>query len=560
MRPPAQDGEQGRYASVTAAPAHDARRRPSALPASAAAKLPPLVLALALVLAVLASLFLGLGTVPLFDVDEGAFSEATREMLARGDYVSTWLNGAPRFDKPILIYWLQAASVTLFGMDEFALRLPSALAATAWIAAIAVFARARFDGADGPGTGYAAAFIAATTAGVSVIGRGAIADALLNLFLVLAMFDIMRYATDGQAGQRRRVFLWIGLGLLTKGPVALLVPGAASCLGFAVQGRFGAWWRALRDPIGWAILLAVAAPWYLLEYARRGDAFLAGFFMRHNVERFMAPLQGHGGGILYYLPALLLVLLPWCGLLLATVPAMFRAMLPALRRRRMASDDAFLWSWFLFVFAFFSLAGTKLPHYLLYGVTPLFILMARARRAPHPVWLVLAPPLLMLAAVAALPYALERLAPGIGNAYVREALGRGEVFGSAWRAVAAVLLGAALGLALWRGAALWLRLAATSLLCAGALGGLLLPAVGELQQGPLKEAAQLARREGWDVQRWRIDAPSFSVYRAAVTPSTPAPHAGQVILTRSDALQAPALAGAHILYRKGGIVLLRVRD
>jgi len=558
MKPPAHDGEQGRYASAAAAPAHGAGRRPAALAAIAAAHLPLPLLALAL--ALLTSLFIGLGTVPLFDVDEGAFSEATRELLARGDYVSTWLNGAPRFDKPILTYWLQAASVTLFGMDEFALRLPSALAATAWIAAIAVFAHARFDGPEGPGTGYAAAFIAATTAGVSVIGRGAIADALLNLFLALAMFDIMRYATDGQAAQRRRVFLWIGLGLLTKGPVALLVPGAASCLGFALQGRFSAWWRALRDPLGWAILLAVAAPWYLLEYTRRGDAFLAGFFMRHNVERFMAPLQGHGGGILYYLPALLLILLPWCGLLLATVPAMFRATLPALRRRRMASDDAFLWSWFLFVFAFFSLAGTKLPHYLLYGVTPLFILMARARRAPHPSWLVLAPPLLMLAAVAALPYVLERLVPGIGNAYMREALGRSEVFGSAWRALAGLLLGAALGLALWRGAALWLRLATASLLCAGALGGLLLPAVGELQQGPLKEAAQLARRAGWDVQRWRIDAPSFSVYRAAVTPSTPVPHAGQVILTRSDALHAPQLAGAHTLYRKGGIVLLRMPD
>lgn len=555
MRPPARDGEHGRYASAAAAPAEGAGRRSAMMPATAAGRLPLLALALA----VLASLFFQLGAVPLFDVDEGAFSEATREMLARGDYVSTWLNGAPRFDKPILIYWLQAASVSLFGVKEFAFRLPSALAATAWVAAIGVFARERFDGAS-PGTGCAAAFIAATTAGVTVIGRGAIADALLNLFLALAMFDIMRYAAQGRPGQRRRVFLWIGLGLLTKGPVALLVPGAASCLGFALQGRLPAWWRAVRDPAGWAILLAVAVPWYLLEYARRGDAFVAGFFMRHNVERFMAPLQGHGGGILYYLPALLLILLPWSGLLVAALPAMFRAILPALRRRRMASDDAFLWSWFVFVFAFFSLAGTKLPHYLLYGVTPLFILMARARRAAYPAWLVLAPPLLMLASVAALPYALERLAPGIGNAYVREALARTEVFGGAWRVAAGLLAGAALGLALWRGAPLWPRLAAASLLCTGALGGLLLPAVGELQQGPVKEAAQLARREGWDVQRWRIDVPSFSVYRAAVTPSTPAPRPGQVILTCSNALPAPALRGAHILYRKGGIVLLRVPD
>ena len=492
-------------------------------------------------------------------------------MLARGDYVSTWLDGQPRFDKPILIYWLQAASVTLFGAGEFAFRLPSALAATAWIAAIAVFARERIEagagggGAQGsgagggavggaPDTGYAAGFIAATTAGVTVIGRGAIADALLNLFLALSMFDIMRYAADGQPRQRRRVFLWIGLGLLTKGPVALLVPAAASCLGFALQRRLGDWWRALRDPVGWAILLAVSAPWYLLEYARRGDAFLAGFFMRHNIERFMAPLQGHDGGILYYVPALLLILLPWSGLFLAMLPGLWR------RRRACAGSDAFLWSWFLFVFVFFSLAGTKLPHYLLYGVTPLFILMARQRLAPLPAWLVLAPPLLLLAAVAALPYALERLAPGIGNAYVREALGRAEVFGAGWRGAAALLLGAALGLALWRRAPLWPRLAATGLLCAAALGGLLLPAVGELQQGPVKEAALLARREGWDVRRWRIDAPSFSVYRGAVTPATAMPQPGQVILTRSSALAAPGLRGASMLYRKGGIVVLRMPE
>jgi len=507
---------------------------------------------LALALAVLVALFFRLGAVPLFDVDEGAFGEATREMLARGDYVSTWLNDQPRFDKPILIYWLQAASVNLFGLGEFALRLPSALAAAAWIAAIALFAQPHAGDRNGA---FAAAFIAATTAGVTVIGRGAIADALLNLLLALAMFDIMRYAEavqpGAQARYRRRAFLWIGLGLLTKGPVALLVPGAASFLGFALQRRLPMWWRALRDPLGWLILLAVAAPWYLLEYSRRGDDFLTGFFMRHNVERFMAPLQGHGGGALYYVPALLLILLPYSGL--------FLRVLPAIRSIRTQAVDSFLWSWFLFVFVFFSLAGTKLPHYLLYGVTPLFILMGRGRHALRSAWLAFVPPILLLALVAALPHALARYAPDIGNPYVREALGRTEVFGAAWHAGASLLLGIALGLALWRRAPLWPRLAATGLLCALALGGLVLPAAGELQQGPVKEAALLARRAGWDVHSWRINVPSFSVYRAAVTPSTPLPRPGQVVLTRSDALDKPGLpAGASVLYRKGGIVLLRV--
>jgi 4-amino-4-deoxy-L-arabinose transferase-like glycosyltransferase len=521
--------------------------------------LPPPLLALPLPLllagAVFVGLFFRLGAAPLFDVDEGAFGEATREMLERGDYISTWLNGQPRFDKPILIYWLQAASVRLLGLDEFALRLPSALAACAWIAAILSFAR-RFLDRD---TAYAAAFIAAGTAGFTVIGRGAIADALLNLFLALSMFDIIRYADDPRPAWRRRVFLWIGLGLLTKGPVALLVPGAASLLGFSLQGRVADWWRAVRDPAGWAILLTVAMPWYLLEYERRGDAFLAGFFLRHNVERFLSPLQGHGGGPLYYLLAILVLLLPYTGLFLPT--------LPGLRRMRAAPLDTFLWSWFLFVLLFFSLAGTKLPHYLLYGATPLFILMARQRHALRSHLLAFAPPLLFLGLVAALPRLLAYLAPASRNPYVREALGRTEVFGTAWPAAALALLAAVLGLALWRGASLWRRLAASGVLCSLALAGLLLPALAELQQGPVKEAALLARRAGWDVHSWRINVPSFSVYRGAVTPAAPAatppqqvpaqlPLRGQVVLTRSDALGA--LGPVQLLYRKGGIVLARM--
>jgi 4-amino-4-deoxy-L-arabinose transferase-like glycosyltransferase len=501
-------------------------------------------LPLLLAATVLLGLFLNLGTMPLFDVDEGAFSEATREMLARGDYVSTWLNGQPRYDKPILIYWLQAASVTMLGLNEFALRLPSALAAGAWIGAIFAFGR-RFADRN---TAYAAAFIAASTAGVTVIGRGAIADALLNLFLALSMFDIYRYAVDARPMWRRRAFLWIGLGLLTKGPVALMVPGAASLLAFALQGRTRDWWRAVRDPVGWAILLAVALPWYLLEYAQRGDAFLAGFFMRHNVERFLSPLQGHGGGPLYYLPAILVLLLPYTGLFLRT--------LPGLRSMKEAPLDTFLWCWFLFVFVFFSLAGTKLPHYLLYGATPLFLLMAQRRGVLRSNLLAFAPPLLFLGLLAALPQLLQRAAPGIGNPYLREALGQEAVFGPLWQAGAAGLLAGVLGLALWRGALLWRRLAASGLLCSLALGGLLLPAAAAIQQGPVKEAALLARSAGWEVHSWLINVPSFSVYRSAVTPATPAPRPGQVILTRSDALAM--LGPVELLYRRGGIVLARM--
>jgi 4-amino-4-deoxy-L-arabinose transferase-like glycosyltransferase len=519
-------------------------------PVQSLAAVRPWVLPLLLAGVLFLGLFFGLGAIPLFDVDEGAFGEATREMLERGDYVSTWLNGQPRYDKPILIYWLQAASVRALGLDEFALRLPSALAATAWILALRRFAQ---DATDRD-TGYAAAFIAAGTAGVIVIGRGAIADALLNLFLALAMFDIIRYAGEPRPAWRRRAFLWIGLGLLTKGPVAILVPGAASLLAFWLLGRAHDWWRAVRDPAGWAILLAIAMPWYLVEYAQRGDAFLAGFFLRHNVERFLSPLQGHGGSLLYYLPVVPVLLLPYTGLFLRTLAGM--------RSMWAAPLDTFLWCWFLFVFVFFSLAGTKLPHYLLYGATPLFVLMARQRHALCSNLLAFVPPLIFLGLLAALPQLLENFAPDSRNAYVREALGRTEVFGMAWRLGALALLAAVLGLALWRGASLWRRLAGAGILCSLALVGLLLPAAAELQQGPVKEAAALARRAGWEVQRWRVNVPSFSVYREAVTPAAPEPRQSlrpwQVILTRSDALDA--LGPVQLLYRKGGVVLARISE
>src|ERR671934_2382097 len=95
--------------------------------------------------AVATSFYWMLGAAPLFDVDEGAFSQATLEMFERGDFLSTYLNGEPRYDKPILVYWLQAVAVALAGPSEWAFRLPSALCATLWAWLTYLFARRHFD-------------------------------------------------------------------------------------------------------------------------------------------------------------------------------------------------------------------------------------------------------------------------------------------------------------------------------------------------------------------------------------------------------------------------------
>ena len=525
---------------------------PAARATSQAARSTPAPLALPalLALAVWLGFFNQLGGFPLFDVDEGAFSEATREMLERGDFVTTWLNGQPRFDKPILTYWLQALSVTLFGVHEFAFRLPSALAALGWVGAIFVFTRQQAD----RGTACACALIAATTVGVNVIGRGATADALLNLFLALAMFDIYRCMEQapGQplARYRRRVWLWMALGMLTKGPVALLIPFAVSGLAFALHGKLREWRQAVYDPVGWLILLAVAGPWYLLEYLRQGDAFLAGFFMRHNALRFMAPLHGHRGNLLYYLPVCLLLVLPYTGLLLR--------ILPSILTMRAKPLDTLLWCWFLFVLAFFSVASTKLPHYLLYGVTPLFVLMAMRRHLLASRVLAFVPPLLLLGAVAALPAALDAFGPGVRNPYVREALTQPGVFGNGYRLASSLLLLSALALALGPlpRYETWQKLVACGFLCSVAVGTLLLPALGQLQQGPVKEAALFAREAGLPVRTWQFNVPSFSVYRGQVTERAVALRPGDVVLTRVSALAA--LGRVDVLFRKGGVVLIKI--
>lgn len=492
------------------------------------------------------ALFYSLHAIPLFDLDEGAFTEATREMLASGNYVTTYLNGELRFDKPILIYWLQAISASLFGINEFGFRLPSVLAAIGWMLAIKAFTEEHADRT----TGFVAAILGVTTLGVGVIGRAAIADALLNFFLVLTMFDVYRYMEKPEKKYRYRAYLWMGFGLLTKGPIAILIPFVVSAIVFTLQGKWRIWLRAMFDPVGWAILLAVAAPWYVLEYLDQGQKFIDGFFLRHNVERFQSPMEGHSGSILFYVPALLLLILPYSGL--------FISVLPTLRKIRQDSLTAFLWVWFLFVLIFFSLGGTKLPHYLLYGVTPLFILMAIHRESLKSRWLAFVPPLFLAGLALALPALLKQAASRSKNAYFEEMLSQ-QIFGAGYYAAGAgVLLLMFVCIFLPR-TPLWSRLAATGFVSAFIVSALILPSIAQLQQGPVKEAALIAKQIGGPVSSFGINMPSFSVYRESITKryrtsQADAPQTG-LIFTRVDKLDK--LGPVETIYRKGGIALVR---
>ncbi len=503
-------------------------------------------LLLLLIVAVAVGFFVNLGSVPLFDLDEGAFTEATREMFVRGDFISTYLNGVPRYDKPILIYWLQAASVLLFGVNEFAFRLPSAIAATLWIITIYRFAREFLNRR----TALVAGIIAATAFGVTVIGKAATADALLNLLIAATMLDIYRYYRHREQRLLYRVFLWMGLGVLTKGPVAILIPFAVTLAFFTWQREFRPWFRAVFNPVGMLILAAVALPWYLAQYWKEGDAFIQGFFMRHNVGRFQGTMEGHSGSLFYYVPIVLVLVLPYTALLFG-----------ALRRMRQAARDSlalYLWLWFGFVLVFFSFSGTKLPHYVLYGSSPLFILMALHRNSLRSNLWALLPPFLFFAILWALPEVIELTYPHIRDAHFRMVFdGAGAVFGWDYRLFLGLAVLLMPYLAWNKRLAVWHKLLLAGLVNVAVIGLFVLPAVGTLLQEPTKQAGLIAKGVEGPVIMWRVNTPSFSVYSQHVTPHRdPAP--GDVVLTKARYL--PSLKGYELLYEQRGTALIRIPD
>ena len=450
--------------------------------------------------AVLFSFFWQLGDLPLYDLDEGAFSEATREMLESGNFVTPHKDGEPRYDKPVMIYWLQAASVKVFGLNEFALRLPSALAATLWVLALHRFTRKRLD----TESGYAASLVMVNALMVSVIARAATADAVLNLLLALTLFEIYRYYEAPSRGPLLRVYLWMGLGFLTKGPVAVFFPLVVSLVFFVSQRQFRAWLAAAFHWPGWLLFLGVALPWYLAIYLDTGPDFFQSFFLRHNLGRFEGAMHGHGGFPGYYLVVLPLIVLPFTGWLLSLVPRVRQSLAEPL--------DRYLWLWFLVVLLFFSFSNTQLPHYVLYGTTPLFVLMAKYREGLKSRWLAFLPPLVLLVLLLFLPELLE-LARTQARKVHQIALFEegGQLLGSSYRLQVAIGLGLVLALALWKRWRPWRGLILAGIVQTAVIAGVVAPRVFEVMQAPVKEAALLARELDLPTVVYRTSMPSFSV-------------------------------------------------
>jgi len=501
----------------------------------------------------LASFLIGLGGAPLTDVDEGAFAQATRELMASDDWTSTTLLGQPRWDKPILIYWLQALSVQAFGTTVFAFRLPSALAGVAWAWLVGAFVVRVSD----QRRGALAVLTLACTLGPHVIGRVSTADALLNALMAAAALHAYMFMEDRDRRALRIAAVCVALGLLVKGPIALLVPGAAVLLHVAIQRKWVALRQLLADPWSWVILIGIAAPWYGWQLVQHGQAFIDGFILKHNVGRFTSTMHGFAAGPLYYPIWTVIALLP---ALWMVVP-----MLIQLVRGPRPPAFTFGLAWFAFVLVFFTISATKLPHYGFYGLTGLVVAMvlARPERIPRAAFVL---PVGLLIFCAAWPKLLGMAASRVKDPFyaaaIPEAISR---FDDLW-SLLCVAGATALAMLAWSGASrrrpiaagevVWALASIVSILVLGP--GLINRTIDAIQR-PVVQAAEIAARGQMNVVMWGIDVPSFAVL-AGTRVERRDPQPGEIVLTKTQrrADLAKFAAVDKVFFERADVSLLKL--
>jgi 4-amino-4-deoxy-L-arabinose transferase-like glycosyltransferase len=323
----------------------------------------------------------GIVSFPPFDRDEARFAQATRQMLETGDFVRIRFQDEARNNKPVGIYWLQAAAVAAFSRPGsramWPYRLPSLFGALAAVLMVLALGRALFP-PDAPGaasTGPIAAILLACTVGLIAEAHLAKTDAMLLAAVVAGQGALGLAYVRVAAGERVKlgiaIVFWVAeaAGILLKGPIA---PGLAltTAASLSIADHDWRWLRQMR-PLGGVVLLVVlVAPWLVaIELATRGS-FLAQSLGQDFWAKLVGGQDSHGAPPFYYL--LLSVATFWPGSLFL-VPALMRGW-----RWRNAAAERFLLAWIIPAWIFLELVPTKLPHYDLPLFPALALLVGRA--------------------------------------------------------------------------------------------------------------------------------------------------------------------------------------
>jgi 4-amino-4-deoxy-L-arabinose transferase-like glycosyltransferase len=442
-----------------------------------------------------ASWFGCLGYRDITHPDEGRYSEISREMASNGDWVTPRLNGLKYFEKPPLQYWATALLFKGFGESEFVARLWVGLCGFATVLVVYRTAH-RLWGAE---TADYAGIACASMVSVTSLSHIVTLDMGVTFFMTLALCGFLLANHDAATEDERRRWMWtvwaaMAGALLSKGLIGVVCPAVVLIL-YSTICRDWRPWARLQPFSGVAIFAALAVPWHVLV-ALRNPEWERFYFIHEHVERFLTTEHHRAGAWYYFLPLLVLGLLPWTTLLPQILRCGWRADSARFQTNR------FLLIWSVFIFVFFSCSGSKLPAYILPIFPALALLLGRV--------LVAAKPGALRGHGVAIAVLMAAIAVGaliLGGTGIE--LTRLEVNQAFWR----WLLAGAAALALMsaiavRAASAKLKLRSVLLLAAGSLLFVNAVLFGYQSFSPLVSSAELARKV-----RPMLDAhtPVFSV-------------------------------------------------
>jgi 4-amino-4-deoxy-L-arabinose transferase-like glycosyltransferase len=314
--------------------------------------------------------FWRLGYLPLLDPDEAHYAEITREMMSSREYVVPLLNGEPLIDKPVLFHWLQAGAFRMLGETEFAARLPSAVSALC-LFLVTYWCGSRLFGRE---TGERGALLLATIPATFALSSVGVFDMLFTVCLFGALTALCVGAIERRPSLQYLAFLLVAGGVLTKGPVAvvLLAITALVCL---LHPETRAATLQIRWLHGAVIVLALAAPWFILMWRRFGAQFIDQYVLYNNLSLFGQPLYRTRRYPLFYGRVYMTAFLPWSPILVARLIDLVRN---RTRIRELSFGEFVLTAWVLIVIGFFSLSWFKLDTYIFPAAPAVCLLAAHA--------------------------------------------------------------------------------------------------------------------------------------------------------------------------------------
>ncbi|MET3120695.1 4-amino-4-deoxy-L-arabinose transferase-like glycosyltransferase [Oxalobacteraceae bacterium GrIS 2.11] len=313
--------------------------------------------------------FYMLGARTLVPTDEGRYAEMAREMVVTGDWITPRLNAIKYFEKPPLQTWMNAITFELFGLGEWQARLWTGLSALFGIGLIGYTGSRLFS----PKVGITAAVVLASSFWWAGMGHVNSLDMGLSGMMTLALCGLLLAQRDQATPREQRngmLLCWLGMALATmsKGPMAIVLPGAVLFI-YTFVARDWRIWQRLHLGKGLLLYFAVTAPWFVLV-SQANEEFLHFFFIHEHVERFLSKVHHRDGPWYYFIPLLIVGIFPWLGLLLQSLWHGTKQQASTFQPGKL------LLVWAAFIFFFFSTSSSKLPSYILPIFPALALLIA----------------------------------------------------------------------------------------------------------------------------------------------------------------------------------------